>query len=68
MLWTAIIISLLGKFCVIKNKLLWGCSLWAVSDTYLLFHNLFIKEYEQSLLFFIFLLFSIWGMLKGIDT
>ncbi len=67
MLWIIIIISLIGKFCIIKNKLLWGFSLWVVSDTYLLLHNLFIKEYGQSLLFFIFLLFSIWGMLKEID-
>ena len=62
LLWGIITISLIGKLCIIKNKLLWGFSLWALTDLFLTIYNFSIKEYQQSILFFIFLLFSIWGV------
>ena len=62
LLWVIIIISLFGKLCIIKNKLLWGFYLWAFTDLFLTIYNFSIEEYQQSVLFFIFLLFSIWGI------
>ena len=62
LLWSIIIISLIGKICLIKNKPLWGFYLWTFTDLFLTIYNFSIKEYQQSVLFFIFLLFSIWGV------
>jgi len=61
-LWGIIILSLLGKICIIKNKLLWGFYLWAFTDLFLTIYNFSIGEIQQSILFFVFLLFSIWGI------
>ena len=62
LLWAIIIISLLGKMCIIKNKLLWGFYLWAFTDLFLTIYNFSIGEIQQSILFFVFLLFSLWGI------
>ena len=61
-LWGIIILSLLGKICIIKNKLLWGFYLWAFTDLFLTIYNFSIGEIQQSILFFVFLLFSLWGI------
>ena len=61
-LWAIIIISLLGKICIIKNKLLWGFYLWTFTDLFLTIYNFGIGEIQQSILFFVFLLFSLWGI------
>ena len=61
-LWSIIILSLLGKICIIKNKLLWGFYLWAFTDLFLTIYNFSIGEIQQSILFFVFLLFSLWGI------
>ena len=61
-LWGIIILSLLGKMCIIKNKLLWGFYLWAFTDLFLTIYNFGIGEIQQSILFFVFLLFSLWGI------
>ena len=61
-LWGIIILSLLGKMCIIKNKLLWGFYLWAFTDLFLTIYNFSIGEIQQSILFFVFLLFSLWGI------
>ena len=62
LLWAIIILSLLGKMCIIKNKLLWGFYLWAFTDLFLTIYNFSIGEIQQSILFFVFLLFSLWGI------
>ena len=61
-LWSIIILSLLGKICIIKNKLLCGFYLWAFTDLFLTIYNFSIGEIQQSILFFVFLLFSLWGI------
>lgn len=67
-LYIIILLSLVGKICIIKNKYLFGFMLWVVTDTYLMLYNLSIKENAQSILFGIFLLFSIWGVFSSLKN
>ena len=67
-LYIIIFLSLVGKFCIIKNKYLWGFMLWTVTDSYLMLYNWSIKENAQSLLFLIFLIFSIWGVFSSLKN
>ena len=68
LLYIIIFLSLMGKICIIKNRYLWGFMLWTVTDSYLMLYNLSIKENAQSILFAIFLLFSIWGIFSSIKN
>ena len=63
-LWFIIVLSLIGKICIIKSKLLQGFCLWAFADSFLMTYNYSIGEYAQSVLFLIFLIFSIWGIIS----
>lgn len=65
-LWFIIGLSLIGKICIIKNKYLCGFMLWAITDSFLMLYNLSIGENAQSILFAIFLLFSIWGIFTSL--
>ena len=67
-LWFIIALSLIGKICIIKNKYLWGFMLWTITDSFLMLYNWSIGENAQSILFAIFLLFSIWGVFSSIKN
>lgn len=67
-LYIVILLSLIGKICIVKNKYLWGFMLWTITDTYLMLYNWSIKENAQSILFGIFLVFSIWGIFSNLKN
>lgn len=64
-LYIIILLSLVGKICIIKNKNLQGFILWSITDLFLMFYNYSIDEKEQAILFLIFLIFSIWGIFNN---
>jgi len=67
-LWGIIVLSLIGKICIIKNKLLWGFYLWSFTDLFLMIYNYKIGEIQQSFLFFIFFIFSLWGIFSNLKN
>ena len=66
LLYIIILLSLIGKICIIKNRYLCGFMLWTITDAFLMLYNLSIGENAQSILFAIFLLFSIWGIFTSL--
>ena len=68
LLYIIILLSLIGKICIIKNKFLYGFILWTITDLFLMLYNWSIKENAQSILFAVFSLFSIWGIFSSLKN
>lgn len=66
LLYIIILLSLMGKICIIKNKHTCGFMLWIITDSFLMLYNWSIGENAQSILFAIFLIFSIWGIFSSL--
>ncbi len=66
-IWFFVLISLCGNFFIIKKNIL-GFYLWLLADVFLIVHNFYIQEFAQSVLYIIYTIFCIYGILKWGDN
>lgn len=63
MTWLVVAIALIGNICVIrKNSLGFYC--WFFTDCYFLVHNILLEDYQQSMIFFLYILMAIYGLIS----
>lgn len=66
MKWPFVFISLFGSY-LNARKMILGFICWGMSDVYFCYHHLVQHEYDEACLFFVYLIFAMYGVWNWID-
>ena len=61
--WIFTFFAVMGSLANIE-KLWWSFAIWTVCNVYFIIHNLVRKEKAMTCLFFVYLIISLWGLIK----
>jgi len=65
--WIFTTLAVIGSLANIQ-KLWWCFVIWTICNVYFIIHNIIRREKALAVLFFIYLIISVWGMINWLST
>ena len=59
-IWIVTFIAIVGVILNVKQSR-WGFFIWMFTNITLAIYNFFISQYSQTILFFVYFAFAVWG-------